>query len=403
MALSFLTFNDAIAHLRDANFGISQDAELAILKRAARGAYRDLIDSHRWRYGLIEYGQRLVASYETGTVAYDHTGGAFERMVSLTSGTWPTEAQHYKLFVGTGVYPVQERKSATVLTLDPTINPGEDIAAGTSYTLYRDTYPLPDDFLKSDEILSQSSPWFNWYIDPREYLSLETTRHWITSRPFRWTIMQDATRPGGWCLRVVGHPTSATNLVFQYQRAFKEPVLSGHESFSYSTAATITVALAQNGYTVTGTGTAFNQKMVNSVLRVSEDGSHLPTDNGGAYPFAQELLIRSVESATSLTTWQAASGTVTGRKFVISDPLDMDRTMFNAYLRGCEWQSAVIMGKNVGENARTVREYQTAVRLAMQQDNKVTVPSVAGVSGGFVGPLSWLLAFGGVTHNQGVS
>ena len=403
MTLSILTFNDAIAHLRDTSLGISQDGELAILKRAARAAYRDLMDVHRWKYGWIEYGVRIVADYETGTLNYDHTGGAYERMVSLASGTWPTEAAKYKLFVGTGIYPVDERKSASVITLDATMNPGEDIAAGTSYTLYRDTYPLPDDFLKIDEVLSATSPWFNYYIQPAEYLRIERTIRGVSAKPFRWTVMQDADRPGGWCIRVVGHPTDAANLVFLYQRAFKEPVLSGHESFSYSTTSAITVATAASSYTVTGTGTAFNQKMVGSVLRVSEDGTNLPTDNGGAYPFSQELYIKSVESATSLTLLTPATQTNVGRKFVISDALDMDRTMFNAYLRACEWQAAVVMGKNVGENAKTNRDYLAAVRLAMQQDNKVPIMKVAGGPEGFVGPLSWLLAFGGVTHNQGVS
>ena len=397
--LSFLTFNDAINHLCDAGFGISQDKEHAILKRACRAAYRDLMDRHRWRYGHIEYGITLAAPYETGTLAYDHTGGVYERQVTLSSGTLPDEAESYKLLVSNEVYPVDEVHSSTAFTLDSSMNPGADIAAGTSYTLYRDTYPLPDDFLKIDEVLNNGNQWLNWYVEPGQYLTFERQRRGLSSNPFRWTVMQDAERPGGFCLRVAGYPREAANLVFIYQRAFQEPVLSGLESYSYSTSNSILVALQEGSPQITGTGTAFNQRMVNSIIRVGVDGTNLPTDDAGVYPFAQSLRIKSVESTTGMTAYTDATETVSERKFVISDLLDMHRTMFNAFLRGCEWQHAVIAGKEQKIAGPAERLYDQAVRLAMQQDNKVTVPSVAGTAGAFLGPLESLVAYGTVEHN----
>lgn len=396
MAISFLTFNDAINHLRDAQFGIAQDRELAILKRAARGAYRDLIDSHRWRYGLVEYGRRLVAPYSTGTITYDHTGGVYERMVTLASGTWPDEAAHYKLLIGSEVYVVDERKTPSILTLDATLNPGLDVAAGTAYTLYRDSYPLPDDFLKLDDVLNNGNAWFNSYVEPNEYLALERQRRYITSTPFCWTIMSDPQRPGGWSLRVCGYPQTAANLVFMYQRGFKEPVLSGLETNSHSSTSAILASVRIDSKTITGTGTTFSEKMVNAVIRIGEDATNLPTDNNGLYPFAQELRIRSVETATSMTAYTPATASANGRKFVVSDLLDLDRTMLEAYLRGAEWKLAVISGKNIGENGRTNKDYYSALRLAMQQDNKLLIPSVAGGPGGGMNPIDWTMAYGTV-------
>lgn len=81
----------------------------------------------------IEIG---VDSYSTGTIEYDHTGGANENQVTLSGGTWPTYAKSpARLFVNGTFYNVLARISDSIITLKTTSNPGADIAAGATFYL----------------------------------------------------------------------------------------------------------------------------------------------------------------------------------------------------------------------------------------------------------------------------
>lgn len=106
----------------------------------------------RYEWSFLSPWSSLVvnAAYSTGTVEYDHTGGASERLVTLTDGTWPS------WFTGTAItrtriridgidYAVATKEDATTLTLDESNNPGEDVDSGTSYSLHQDNYQLDSD------------------------------------------------------------------------------------------------------------------------------------------------------------------------------------------------------------------------------------------------------------------
>jgi len=112
--------------------------------------------SHDWSF-LRPIGTVTTdAPYSTGTVGYDHTGGAHERLVTLASGTWPTWAYSgsFPAAPVTGVflevngrsYTLDSFKSSTLVTLPAGDNPGSDIAAGTAYSISHNDYDLPDDF-----------------------------------------------------------------------------------------------------------------------------------------------------------------------------------------------------------------------------------------------------------------
>jgi hypothetical protein len=107
---------------------------------------------HRWSVYEAEYFLRVEAAYSTGTIAYDHTGGVVERLVTLTDGTWPDEVQHYRIVIDGDHYPIERRVSDTTLTLQPSENPGADVAAGTSYQVYRQSYPLPIGFVTLGQV-----------------------------------------------------------------------------------------------------------------------------------------------------------------------------------------------------------------------------------------------------------
>jgi hypothetical protein len=101
---------------------------------------------HDWSFLMPITTLSINAPYTTGTIAYDHTGGSSERLVTLSGGTWPTWAESGMIEISGSDYPVESRLSDTLFTLDSSDNPGSDVAASTSYNLHQDDYDLPDDF-----------------------------------------------------------------------------------------------------------------------------------------------------------------------------------------------------------------------------------------------------------------
>jgi hypothetical protein len=101
---------------------------------------------HRWSFLRAEYTIATVAPYSTGTVAYDHTGGANERQLTLSSGTWPSWAASGVVIIDDTWYEVDTRVSNSIVTLDATNNPGADISAGETYRLVQVEYDLPTNF-----------------------------------------------------------------------------------------------------------------------------------------------------------------------------------------------------------------------------------------------------------------
>lgn len=379
MAVPLLTYRDVIDHLLDFKHGAAQDVEHRTMKRAVRAAWRDLHSQSAWSYALREYQINLQAAYSTGTIEYDFTGGANERQVTLTTGTWPTWAASGRIKIASKIYEVDQRVSNSVITLDSVHCPQSDIASGTSYTLFQNTYAAPDDFggmIGFHDEAVQS--WGSSYIAPDEW-SMYDRNHGNMGQPFYWTVLADPERPGGWMIATTGYPSSAKPLWFLYRRRMAEPTLSGLESKATSQSAG-TVALTSGSATVTGTSTAFDSSMIGSVMRVSANASE-PTSSDGLNAFATEYVIRSVSSATSLTLKSAATETASGKGFVISSLLDIPPFMHNALLRGAEHQWALLAATEPTMVSIASSEYKRAVRRAKEDEASLSLgPSSATMS-----------------------
>lgn len=102
--------------------------------------------THDWSFLMPASTLSLNAAYSTGTITYDHTGGANELQATLASGTWPSWAASGMIEISGNDHPVATRVSDTIITLDSNNNPGSDVAALTTYKLHQDDYDLPDDF-----------------------------------------------------------------------------------------------------------------------------------------------------------------------------------------------------------------------------------------------------------------
>jgi hypothetical protein len=327
----WITYQDAVQHVLDYLGGGVGDAVMRDSRRAVSEAYRELATSHHWSY-LYTHGRiNTNAPFQDGTIAYQHTGGTYERMVTLTGGTWPDFAALTYIRVGVVGYRVVERKSATVVTLDEQVNPGADIAALTQYIMYQDTYVLPADFRAQDQALYESNFGGMQYCHPKEWL-YENRYIFQEGIPQQYTITGDNRVPGRLVIRLLPWPILSRSIDFIYQRSPRDMTVGWVDG-------TASVSADSNSISCPGPG-FFTPNMVGSVLRLSATSTKPTGDIGGAAgynPAAFESVIQSYVSPTSVLTFDASNNALSGVAATASDPIEIEReSMANCFLRCCE-------------------------------------------------------------------
>ena len=358
------TYQDLIEHLlsyggTDATRAASQQH-----RRAVQLAYGSIATRHQWGYFWTLGRVVTSAPYTVGTIAFDLTGGANERQLTLTDGTWPSWAAQGVVRVADAHYQVATRVSDTILTLAADNSPADDINAGTTYQLVRDSYQLPLEFLGGDEaVIGQGSIALE-YRHPRE---------WATERRFpglgvpAWfSYIGDPARRSGMRLVLSPGPDATYTIDFLYRRLPRPLVYDGPADGLASVAA--------SGTTVTGTNTAFKRAMIGSVIRFARTNKTDPTGLGGLNPREHEATITAVASTTSLTIDTAPADALDKVKYVVTDPADIDEGGMMEYLyRECEQQWRTISRSSGGPMSTAGaerREYELAFTRAREADSK---------------------------------
>jgi hypothetical protein len=356
------TYSDLIEHLLAYGATDATRAASGQHLRAVQMAYQVMPTRHSWNYYWTLGRVTTSAPYSTGTVAFDLTGGANERQLTLTDGVWPAWAASGYVVISEVAYTVATRVSDTILTLAEASSPAADVAADTAYQLLRDSYPLPTDFVASDE------PVLGTNGEPVEYRHARgwaTRDRWArTGRPTCFAYTGSPTRTGQ--LQIVfGPPPDAAYAVdFVYRRKPRPLVFDGPQTGLASVAA--------DGVTVTGSGTAFRAAMVGSVLRLGVNNKVRPTGLGGLNPRAHEAVITAVASATSLTVDDGPAEAASQVMFTVSDPADVDEVAMLEFLfRECEQQWRAV-SRSSGGPLTTAKaeqqEYSMALTRAMEAD-----------------------------------
>lgn len=371
------TYRDATRHVTDWLGANPTEPNIRDARRAVRNAHRQLGQDHRWSYLKGDARLDTVAAYTTGTIAYQHTGGTFERQLTLTTGTWPTWAAYGTVLIARVTYQVATRESNTVVTLSVNSNPGADIAAGTAYTIYRDTYPLPSDFLAIERVNEATNQYAPVYVHPGEWLDRQ--RQCTVASPKIFTITNDPNYFNTMAWRFWPAPDNIYHYNYLYNRRMRPLV---YEEYSTGTA-----TATSGSATLAGTGTSWNSNYIGSVIRLSADTTNPPEALEWRYPYAVERIITAVASTTSLTVDTSFPDTLTGVKYIISDPVDVeDGAMLNAFLRCCEMQVATSKTMK-GNKAEAEASYMKALIQAREADSRFFGTQVQGFGQNYRVPL----------------
>lgn len=333
----------------------------ADVRRALIAAYDTLHAVRDWtvyqRYSRLH----LQPAYTAGTIAYDHTGGAYERMVTLTGGTWPAWASDGTFRVGIERYQVEAVQSATVLTLDSQENPGADIAPLTAYQLSLERFPLPDDFQTNGEVVSSDGRDLT-RISQSEWLEFQTLTGPRYGGPFRYAYIGDPHRPGKLMFVFDPSPGTLVELTFKYQRKPRPLAV-----ILYDAGTAVTAAASAS---IVGSGTVWTAAMVGSVFRLSADKANPPTGLAGDNPAAFEARILAVADATHLTVDAPCPMTTAAGSYRISDPLDYEPGPMTEALTKRGAMLLLALRRDIKSNRNAMQEYQEALDLAKAADCK---------------------------------
>ncbi len=367
--IQMATYHDAVEHLIAYAGGAADATTLSVCQRAVASGYREFNASFRWSY-LWQKGRLTTsAPYSTGTITYTNSS----RVVTLAGGTWPTWAAYGSLVIANVAYEVASRTSNSEIILSVNSNPGANVAAGAAYSIYRDTYPMPCDFQQTHDLIEASSSHVVRYVAPAEWMACQRPSS-STGKPTMFTVTADPNYLGTMAARFSPRPDAAYAFDFMYHRRPRQLVTLDYKDGTVTCAASTTV---------TGTSTAFRDAHVGSIIRFANVGeTSPPTGLVGTQPYLHERVITARASVTSLTIDESLPETLTGVKYRLSDPLDLeDGTMLTAFLRCCEKQLRLIKRMR----SENIRGEDDAYMLSMMQAREADSRSLAlRVAGGVV-------------------
>jgi hypothetical protein len=367
-AQSVFTYQDAVDRLLLYTNQNGSQASVSAVKQAVLDAYDDLVNDRNWRYFNRSYRLQQEEP-ETGTCYYTASTGEF----TIDSGSWPTWAERAVIEIDNVRYFIKTRSSSTVLVADDTMRPSANIVTGTAFTIYKCVYQLPMDFRRLHRPLSEQADNWTDYCDFSGWFNMIRYRS-SAGFPSLFAVSGDPYEPVRQVLLI--NPTSDADqtLDLSYQRYARTLDYDGHAS--HCRVGTIT---ASNSTSVTGSSTTFESGMVGAILRYGRTTTTCPDGRGGQNPYKQQVYISAYSSATAITLHEAIN--VSGVYYTISDPIDLDRGMMDAFWLGCKHKLAQTLGLSTKTQAE--RDYMVALRKARGSDVKTTISRSAwGVSPG---------------------
>lgn len=341
----------------------------ARLAESVNQAYRWIGSVMPWSY--LHRRTQIVtnAPYNTGTIAYT----ASTRVLTLTGGTWPAWTINGLILINSNVYAVQQVTDSTHIILQQNRSPVVNVTSGTTYNLVQQEYLLPVDYVRTEEVVPIGQWW--WIRERAPTSMLETARLFSNpSRPWEFTVRGSLQVYGRMAMELMPPPDANYTIDVAY---FAQP---RQRTLPYEYTAGV---VSNTGSAVTGTGTAFTQSMVGCRLRQGTV-NNAPVGEFGELGSTIENTIQSVQSATTLTLYDAPPVNNSGVLFVIDDPVDFDRgCMDEAFCRMCEYQFAALSQLD-DRAARQTAAYEALqraramdVRLSTrQQDPNLFVPGL---------------------------
>jgi hypothetical protein len=388
------TAQDVVDYLLTSVGGGAQDGEHKAVRQAVVHGTREVMQCRNWlwhtRTGAFTTSPlSTTASIQQGSkavVVADPTGFVPGRIVDFSAKFFATPVKVMAVSGNVVDVDVPALMTATGVTAQP-----------------QTYYDLPPDVKDIDALTTNTVGTLHCYITPIEWQRLEINTRGA-GEPYYYTIMRSDLHPDRFQIRFVGVQTPATVVNYTYRYIPKPIKYMGFERICRQ--GTVQLSLVDNVPTVTGTGTAFPQDVLGSVIRFGTTSEEADTI-GSLSPYLAERTIRSWNSQTSLTVSGATDNTgavnqnvpassgydggVVGvavsppppptspsnlyssdqlelpakTKYSLTDVIDCSPQMFTAILSAADMWYARLAGKPLESSMQL---FQRDLRLAMEND-----------------------------------
>ncbi len=347
-----------IVHRLTLRCGITTAATMSTAKLviAVQSAIRSLHSKHGWSY-YKRITRFKTSPAQTMSVSYDLTGGAEERIATITSAhTWPTDATYGELWIGEVCYRVLKRISSTQVTLEQDFAPIADYTGEATWK--RRAYGFSRQVSKIENVHNVTSnrrlslvPTGEFNASNYNLLSVGSTRH------FSW---QNHGNEFG-AAELVLFPAPETEEIIEVSASTIPHTPRIH-------AVTGTDLTGSSGSTtVSCAGGSFSNKLVGSIIRISSNTSPPVAYNSDEY--THQAFITSVQSNTSLTISEPLPAAYASCGYLITSPLDISvSTMLEALEDEAFYQYTKNHNHSGTQEAAAMA--MKSLREAMIRDNK---------------------------------
>lgn len=322
-----ITVSDMMSHLSVQLNAVLAGTLEAKVRTSVLNAWGRLMSMHEWGYFYRQSSLIVYAGQTTGTVDFDVDTSE----VTITDGTWPTDAvgKHIRL---TGQwFPVVERTSATVIVLDASNAPAKDLD-DESYVLQQLVYPLPYEVGDIVQIIDngQSVP---VRLSILENFQILGGLQYSTALPVRYSLVADSASPQKWNLWVPSY--QPLDVPLQYLYIARRP--------PNAIARIRTGTVSVSGGTATFSDPVITTDWNGVLLRVSKNDDH-PTNEFGDTPGndvllnqdCYELRVTGVTSSTVCTV-SDTTATAVDKPYNASSMIDVSDGLMEILLqRLCE-------------------------------------------------------------------
>ena len=317
-APKILTAYDCIEFAMRVMEGQGISANQQTMRWAVQNAYSHIGEEFHWAF-LQKHGRVFLhATRSEGTAAYNHD----TRLVTLTGATFPSWAESANIVLDGIVCQIEQVITETTATLDAMLNPGRSIAAGASYRIYPGYYALPSDFKRMASPNVESDDCILSEVGYEELMLMER-QHGESGMPMYYCVRGVEDLYGQMGLFIYPASDSERTLDFIYERTPRELQRTGWDAGDFAGS----ISTTAGSDTISGTGTSWHPSMEGAIIRIGESDTAPPTSRLGGVPWVEERSILKVESPTSIIVDAPVARGLSGVKYRVTDPIDIDVTL----------------------------------------------------------------------------
>lgn len=357
------------------------DRTTAMFVRAIQDAMRGLVGKHPWNY--FRRNSRFTSSAPVDvTIAYDHTGGTHERLMTITGGTsWPADAALGEIRSGERRYRVHKRITTLQATLEPDFSLTGDLTG--DYTWERRAYSFTREIEKTHYLHNLT---LDRQVPFMPVTDFERESHYDFGGGYfdKFTWANHGGQFG--TSEIILLP--APRLVETYEiSATVKPIIPTIESEGGTDAAG-----TQAAYQVSSSQASFSQRLVGTVFRLSSDAT--PPTQFSSDKWTFQSFVTKVVDANTLELADPLPETFTGRGYVVSSPMDIEASIM---LEAVEDEAYYQYTKN--HDHKTLPQAKALARESLLQaiarDNRIGFDNRLWTTGG-----TWIFGYYGLVETD---